>query len=582
MAFFLKMGWFFRERWKFYAIAILLIVADYSLGLLPARIVGNAVNGLTQGGMTRPLLEERVLLLIGIAVAAYAVIVTWVNTLFRNSIYLEKLLRSRLLEHLTKMSPSFFHRFTRGELMAQATNDIRAVNMAAGFGVMTFTHMVVGGLLVMSMMLSISWKLMLASMVPLPFLALAIKMLGSMMRARFFAAQQAFGRLNDQALESISGLRVIRAYGQEDHDVEAFRRVAEDARIKNVRVSVVHALFQPVVSLLVGASFTVSSAYGAWLILRGELALGDLIAFHMYLGMLIWPMIAFGEFMNVMQRGSASAERIMTTLSQPPELVEADDPVTDAEPGAIEFRGLSFRYPGAGTDSLRDITLRLERGRTLGVVGRTGSGKSTLLKQLLRLYPVEPERLFIGGVPIERLSLDLLKSWIGYVPQEHMLLSGTIRDNIRLGRIDAPEEAVRRAAELARLTPDLQEMKDGLDTLIGENGLMLSGGQKQRIAIARALLVDPEILILDDALSAVDARTESAILDNLRRVRAGRTTLIASHRMSAVSHADWIIVLDNGRIAEEGTHAMLMAAGGWYRRQYERQQLERSLEEGTA
>ena len=336
--------------------------------------------------------------------------------------------------------------------MAQATNDIRAVNFASGFGVMTLVHTIVGGLLVATMLVLINVKLMLFALVPMPFLALAIRLLGKKMRVRFLAAQEAFGKLNDQALESISGIRVIRSYGQEQHDVESFRKVAEDTRRKNARVSVIHALFQPAISILVGLSFSIGIGYGSYLVSQGELTLGDLVMFQMYLGMLIWPMIAFGEFINVMQRGAASAERITNTLAQKPDIGEPEQHITDVVPDRIAFCDLSFRYPETAVDSLQHISLSLNQGQTLGIVGRTGSGKSTLLKQLLRQYPVQPEALRIGGVPIERISLDTLKSWIGYVPQEHLLLSRTIADNVRLGAIDASPEAVDRAIALASLS----------------------------------------------------------------------------------------------------------------------------------
>jgi ATP-binding cassette subfamily B multidrug efflux pump len=559
-------------------VAIVAMILDFSIVLIPPIIMGKLVDMVNTNTLTRELLDYNVLLLVGIAITAYAITLTWVNILFRNAMLAELMMRSKLIRHLVRMTPTFFQRFSRGDLMAQATNDIRAVNFAAGFGVMTLVHTVVGVVLVLTMMIIfVDYRLMLAALVPMPFLALAIRKLGLAMRNRFVIAQEAFGNLNEQALESISGIRVIRSYVQESYDVEAFRKVAEDTMAKNVRVAIIQALFHPVISVLVGLSFSIGLGVGSYMMSLGIITLGQFIQFNIYLGMLIWPMIAFGEFMNVMQRGIASANRIHTTLSQEPDVVEVETPATNVIPDRISFNRMSFRYPEATEDSLKDVEVYIEQGQTLGVVGRTGSGKSTLLRQLLRQYPITSNSLLIGGTSIEQISIDQIHEWMGYVPQEYLLLSKTIRDNIRLGKPDATVEEVDNAIRMASLTNDIGQMKDGLDTMIGENGLMLSGGQKQRVSIARALLVDPEILILDDALSAVDARTESAILRNLRQERQGRTTLIATHRLSAVNHADWIIVLNEGKIVEEGTHDQLMFLGGWYKEQYDRQQIEESL-----
>jgi ATP-binding cassette subfamily B multidrug efflux pump len=578
LAFIKRMSWFFKLRWKSYSIAIVAMILDFSIVLIPPIIMGKLVDMVNNKTLTRELLDYNVLLLVGIAITSYALVLTWVNILFRNAMLAELMIRSKLIRHLTRMTPTFFQRFSRGDLMAQATNDIRAVNFAAGFGVMTFVHTLVGCILVLSMMIIfVDYRLMLAALIPMPFLALAIRKLGMAMRNRFVMAQQAFGSLNDQALESISGIRVIRSYVQEGYDVEAFRKVAEDTMRKNVRVSVIQALFHPVISFLVGLSFSIGLLVGSYMMYLEIISLGQLIQFNIYLGMLIWPMIAFGEFMNVMQRGIASADRIHNTLIQEPDVVDVDSPATNVIPDKISFNRMSFRYPEAAEDSLKEVEVDIDRGQTLGVVGRTGSGKSTLLKQLLRQYPIASNSLLIGGTSIEQISIDQIHEWMGYVPQEYLLLSKTIRDNIRLGKLDATMEEVDNAVRMAFLTKDIDQMKDGLDTMIGENGLMLSGGQKQRVGIARALLVDPEILILDDALSAVDARTESAILHNIRHERQGRTTIIATHRLSAVNHADWIIVLNDGTIIEEGSHDQLMFLGGWYKEQYERQQIEESL-----
>ncbi|KFN09090.1 ABC transporter ATP-binding protein [Paenibacillus macerans] len=573
-----NLGWFFKREKRRYTIGLFLLIVAGIAELAPPRLLGSAIDEIVGGTVTWGSLTKYILLIIGFLLFIYLTTYIWMHSLFGGSNLVERLLRSRFMSHLLRMTPPFFERSRTGDLMARATNDLRSVAQTAGFGMLTLTDSTAYlAVIFIAMSTLISWKLTLAAIIPLPFIALAMKIYGKIIHERYTLAQDAFGDMNDQVLESIAGIRVIRAYVQERNDEQRFADITNDVYQKNLAVAKVDAYFEPTIRLCVGLSYAIGLTYGIYLVFHNELTLGDLVSFNMYLGMMIWPMFAIGELINIMQRGGASLDRVNETLNVKPDVQDVPNPVRVETPETIEFKDVTFRYPTSTVNNLEQIDLTIRRGETLGIVGRTGSGKSTLLKQLLHEYPLGSGELTVSGVPIQDIALKQLHGWVGYVPQEQILFSKTVRENIQFGFKDAPDETIMEAIRTAAFDQDLGTLSDGLDTLVGERGVALSGGQKQRVSLARAFIADPDILILDDALSAVDARTEARIIENIRTRRAGKTTLISTHRLSAVEHADWIVVLEKGRIIEEGTHESLLARGGWYREQYERQQVESNL-----
>ena len=570
-----KLGWFFKAYWKRYAIAVLALSIVNLLEVLPPMILGDSIDKIFTGEMTAHIFSLYIGVMLAIAAALYGLTYIWQYNLFGGAFIVEKMLRSRLMNHFLKMAPPFFERNRTGDLMARATNDLRAVSQTAGFGILTLVDSTMYMLtIILTMAVLISWKLTLVSILPLPFLAAGIKVLGEKIHKRFTVAQDAFGDLNNRVLESVAGVRVIRAYNQEKADGSRFRAMTEDVYQKNIAVEKIDALFNPLTKIITGMSYTIGLAYGTYLVFHQQITLGNLVSFNVYLGMLTWPMFAIGELMNVMQRGNASLDRVNETLRHVEDVKDPEAPKTVEQPDIIEFADYTFRYPKSREENLKHIHLKIKKGETIGITGKTGSGKTTLIKQLLREYPLGSGRLLVSGVPIEQLTKEEVLSWIGYVPQDHVLFSRTVKENILFGTDSAGEAELQKAIRTASLEKDIEMLPDGLETLVGEKGVALSGGQKQRISIARAVIKDPEILILDDALSAVDAKTEAAIISNIRKERKNKTTIIATHRLSAIEHAQWIVVLDNGRITEEGAHEQLLKNKGWYYEQYMRQQLK--------
>ncbi|MCR8853456.1 ABC transporter ATP-binding protein [Lysinibacillus fusiformis] len=570
-----KLGWFFKRYWKQYTVAIVLLMIASGLEVVPPYLLGSIIDILTAGEMTPAILTKYVFIFVGIIIGGYLLNFVWQFRLFEGAINLEKILRRNLMQHFLRMTPTFYEKNRTGDLMARATNDLNAVSTTAGFGIMTLIDSTIYmGFIIFAMGYMISWKLTLFAMLPVPIMAILIQYLGKIVHERYMKAQDSFGELNDSVLESVAGVRVVRAYVQEKKDEANFADMSEIVYEKNIHTAKINALFGPITKVGTGISYVVALGYGAHLVATEAMTVGQLVTFNVYLGLAVWPIFAIGELINVMQQGNASLDRVQETLNYEADVQNIPNPQMIATPKAIGFEDLTFQYPMSQVKNLQQVSLSLKKGQTLGIVGKTGAGKTTFLRQLLREYPIGQGQLSIDGIDITAQTKEQILDWIGYVPQDHVLFSRTIRENILFGKEDATQAELQQAIRAAYFEKDLENLSMGLETLVGEKGVSLSGGQKQRVSIARALIKDPEILMLDDSLSAVDAKTEARIIENIQRERDGKTTIITTHRLSGIQHADIIIVLDDGQVVEQGTHEELLSRQGWYKEQFDRQQLE--------
>ncbi|MGU7858929.1 ABC transporter ATP-binding protein [Streptococcus suis] len=568
-----QLWWFFSLEKKAYLIGILSLCLVSILNLFPAFIMGHLIDQIASNQLTDSNLLLGVAGLVLSAFAMYGLRYVWRMNILATSYRLGKIMRARLFDHFMHLSPSFFQQHRTGDLMAHATNDINALTRLAGGGVMSFVDATVTALVTLiTMSVSISWQMTLVAILPLPFMTLTTNFLGRRTHENFKASQAAFSELNNKVQEAVSGIKVTKSFGYQEQETAAFQQVNQAAFLQNIKTMRYDALFNPAVLFFIGLSYLLTLLVGSHFISQGQVSLGQLVTFMTYLDLLVWPLMAIGFLVNMSQRGDVSYNRIQTLLSISSEVIETDQPLPAPSNGEIVYEINEFAYDSIPV--LQDIQFQIKKGQTIGLVGPTGSGKTSLLKLVMREYDVTHGQILLNQENIKNYKLADLRRLIGYVPQDQFLFATSVAENIRFGNPVLPLEQVEEAAKAVHVYEDIQDMPERFDTMVGEKGISLSGGQKQRLAMARAMILNPDILLLDDSLSAVDAKTEHAILETIKQERLGKTTIITAHRLSAIVHADLILVLEDGKIVERGRHQDLLDKKGWYYDTYMMQQLE--------
>ncbi|ELE2163733.1 ATP-binding cassette domain-containing protein [Vibrio fluvialis] len=575
MQLFQHLKWFFRQHRFTYALALSMLFAVAMLNMAVPWFIGHAIDKLLE---TRDFSQAEFYLfaLLGVSILVYLLRYGWRRVLFGTSYQLGNILREQFYHRLLRQGQAFYNQHSTGDLMARATNDIDAVEMAAGEGILSgFDGLMTFILVLVMMFVFIDWQLAVLAILPFPFMGFGFYKLSNRIHHQFKDTLDSFSTLNEQAQQSVAGIRMIKSMGREAIEADKFERIAEQSAQSTYKVQRSEALFDPIIQLSLGAALLIALLMGGWQISSGNLTVGQLTSFTLYLSELIWPMYAFGWLMNILQRGNAAIGRLEELLNLPDSI--NDQGTTEPAGYALAIEHVSFHYPETGQPSLSNISLQVGENRVLGIAGATGAGKSTLLHLLMRYWEAEQGSIEVSGIPIQSIPLPALRNLYAYVPQDAFLFSMSIMENIRIGRSEASDEDVHQAAKLAAIHDDILQFPEGYQTLVGERGVTLSGGQRQRISIARALISQAPILVLDDALSAVDIKTEKVIIEHLQQ-RREQTLIVVSHRLSAIERADEIVVLAHGEMIEKGTHRELIRQDGWYARMAAYQQMEQALE----
>ncbi|MBY8136417.1 ATP-binding cassette domain-containing protein [Vibrio fluvialis] len=575
MQLFQHLKWFFRQHRFTYALALSMLFAVAMLNMAVPWFIGHAIDKLLE---TRDFSQAEFYLfaLLGVSILVYLLRYGWRRVLFGTSYQLGNILRKQFYHRLLRQGQAFYNQHSTGDLMARATNDIDAVEMAAGEGILSgFDGLMTFILVLVMMFVFIDWQLAVLAILPFPFMGYGFYKLSNRIHHQFKDTLDSFSTLNEQAQQSVAGIRMIKSMGREAIEAGKFERIAEQSAQSTYKVQRSEALFDPIIQLSLGAALLIALLMGGWQISSGNLTVGQLTSFTLYLSELIWPMYAFGWLMNILQRGNAAIGRLEELLNLPDSI--NDQGSTEPAGYALAIEHVSFHYPETGQPSLSNISLQVGENRVLGIAGATGAGKSTLLHLLMRYWEAEQGSIEVSGIPIQSIPLPALRNLYAYVPQDAFLFSMSIMENIRIGRSEASDEEVHQAAKLAAIHDDILQFPEGYQTLVGERGVTLSGGQRQRISIARALISQAPILVLDDALSAVDIKTEKVIIEHLQQ-RREQTLIVVSHRLSAIERADEIVVLAHGEMIEKGTHRELIRQDGWYARMAAYQQMEQALE----